>query len=151
MEAAENSRGSGQRDGELARRNMQVARHRNSLVPINRVPTELLMAIFDASLEAYSDRFESLEKIASVAWMWSSIVKQAPVLWAVLESSTCMERLLIFLKRAGDFSLKIEMHLDPSDRNLHLYREHPPPDTAAFLRWSCPNSLVGKRPKSSCS
>ncbi|KIO31997.1 hypothetical protein M407DRAFT_4723 [Tulasnella calospora MUT 4182] len=64
----------------------QLARERNSLVPINRLPTELLIAIFDASLETFSDRFEALHTIASVAWLWSSIVKRAPGLWAVLYS-----------------------------------------------------------------
>ncbi|KIO16056.1 hypothetical protein M407DRAFT_48920, partial [Tulasnella calospora MUT 4182] len=90
---------------------------RNSLVPIHRLPTELLIDIFYASLETNSNRFRGLKTIASVAWLWHNIVKWVPELWAVLESRTPAEHLPIFLRRAGNFPLRIKMHPDPPVRD----------------------------------
>ncbi|KAG9040371.1 hypothetical protein FS837_000730 [Tulasnella sp. UAMH 9824] len=53
--------------GGRGRRNIAKRRERNSLVPINRLPTELLIAGFQASLEACLDYFKGLKNIASVA------------------------------------------------------------------------------------
>lgn len=107
IEAYESSLASSKYDEDPAQRIIQSKRERNSLVPINQLPTELLIDIFGASIGKSSKRFEGLHTIASVAWLWNSIVKRAPQLWAVLDSHVSTALLPIILRRAGEFPLTI--------------------------------------------
>ncbi|KAG8910563.1 hypothetical protein FRC00_007991 [Tulasnella sp. 408] len=109
IEVYESSLDSSGYDEELAQRIIQTKRKRNLLIPINQLPTELLIDIFGASIGKSSKRFERLRTIASVAWLWNSIVKRAPGLWAVLDSHVSTELFPIILRRAGDFPLTITM------------------------------------------
>ncbi|KAG9042089.1 hypothetical protein FS837_011360 [Tulasnella sp. UAMH 9824] len=129
--AEANSLSSNPHDGESARLDIKISREKNSLVQINQFPTELLVAIFYASLEGFRDRFEGLKTIASVAWLWYSIVKESHWLWTVLDSRTPREHLPIFLQRAGHLPLNIKMHPELLSLNFDVDQEDSP--NTAFL------------------
>ncbi|KAG8897600.1 hypothetical protein FRC01_011252 [Tulasnella sp. 417] len=92
----------------LAHLTIQAKRERNSLLPINQLPTELLVDIFNSSLRTRSRRIYDLNAIASVAWRWNRIIKHTPMLWAVLDSTMPMKLVRTALQRAGDFPLTIK-------------------------------------------
>ncbi|KAG8892669.1 hypothetical protein FRC01_014013, partial [Tulasnella sp. 417] len=96
----------------LAHLTIQAKRERNSLLPINQLPTELLVDIFKSSLRARSRRIYDLNAIASVAWRWNRIIKHTPMLWAVLDSTVPMKFVRIALQHAGDFPLTIKARWD---------------------------------------
>ncbi|KAG9037821.1 hypothetical protein FS837_001391 [Tulasnella sp. UAMH 9824] len=98
---------------EVVQSTIQSTREKNSLVAVNRLPMELLITVFQDSLETPSDRFKGLKTIASVAWMWLNIVKGSPGLWAALDSRTPVALLPIFFKRAGVLPFTIRMHYPP--------------------------------------
>lgn len=87
---------------------------RNGLVPIFRLPEEVLVNIFHISLEShltcgitdppYLDR---LKKLASVCSSWLTLVRSTPSLWAVLEASCPITFLPVVLRNSKSSLLNI--------------------------------------------
>ncbi|KAG9020732.1 hypothetical protein FS837_007925, partial [Tulasnella sp. UAMH 9824] len=111
IEAMERLLASAQHDQDVARRIIGKKRDRNSLVPINQLPTELLVDIFWNSVLTDQWFFKYLTRISSVAWLWKTIIEHAPRLWATVDWSTHVTKKLlpIVVLRAGDFPLTVNM------------------------------------------
>lgn len=130
IEALESSLGLDQSDDHLAQRTIQMKRDRNSLVPINQLPAELLISIFQTLLfslsriHPYRNHLSQLKAISSVSWWWNTIIMDAAVLWAVVESRTPTDLLPVVLRRSRDCPLKITLHeFRNSKRDFELLLE----------------------------
>ncbi|KAG8952226.1 hypothetical protein FRC04_004933 [Tulasnella sp. 424] len=130
IEALESSLSLDQPDDHLAQRTIQTKRKRNSLVPINQLPVELLISIFQTLLfwthryYRYESHLSELKAISSVSWWWNTIIMDAAVLWAVIESSTPTDLLPVILRRSKDCPLEITLQeLNNRNRDHQLLLE----------------------------
>ncbi|KAG9044446.1 hypothetical protein FS837_008119 [Tulasnella sp. UAMH 9824] len=89
---------------------IQVKREKNPLLPINQLPTELLVDIFIATIGAGSRRIYNLKVLASVAWRWDTTIKHTPMLWATLDSRMPPKLVKIAIQRSGDLPLTIRAY-----------------------------------------
>lgn len=117
---------------------IQAKRERNALLPINQLPTELLVHIFSVSIGTRSRRIYDLKAIASVAWRWNRIIKHTPMLWAVLDSTFPIKLVHTALQRAGDLPLTIRacwgLESWSTDSDMETLRMRTPgEDGLAFL------------------
>lgn len=94
----------------------EPGKNTNSVPPIERLPPEILVAIFEESIYtpelAVSEipHFQKLHKLASVCVEWNRAVKGVPSLWAVLESNTPKEIVPRVLQRSGKCPLVIKCY-----------------------------------------
>ncbi|KAG8892956.1 hypothetical protein FRC01_013854, partial [Tulasnella sp. 417] len=115
---------------ELGSQIVAARRKRNLLLPIFRLPPELLMNIFHAALGShltcgitnppYLDRLKTL---ASVCSPWLALVRSTPSLWAVLESSCSITFLPILIRNSKSALLNIRSGWDLWT-HAHRNKEH---------------------------
>ncbi|KAG8914535.1 hypothetical protein FRC01_004022 [Tulasnella sp. 417] len=73
----------------LDRRIAGAGRQRNTLQPVNKLPPEVLSAIFHQVLAMVSifDHFTSLFNLAKVSARWRSVIDSTPSLWSYVSST----------------------------------------------------------------
>ncbi|KAG9046653.1 rRNA-processing protein bfr2 [Tulasnella sp. UAMH 9824] len=107
---------------ELGSQIVAARRKRNTLLPVFRLPPEVLVEIFHISLEShltcgitnppYLDR---LKKLASVCSSWLALLRSTPSLWAVLESSCPITFLPVVLRNSKSSLLNIRTEWEAYD------------------------------------
>ncbi|KAG8922662.1 hypothetical protein FRC01_013753 [Tulasnella sp. 417] len=86
----------------------------NLVLPINRIPTEILVTIFEESIYtpelslSLIPHVQKLHKLACVCLKWNRAVKETPSLWTVLESTTPRELVPHILQRSRQSPLVIK-------------------------------------------
>ncbi|KAG8940612.1 hypothetical protein FRC04_005177 [Tulasnella sp. 424] len=81
-------------------------RRRNTLLPIHRLPSELLSAILIKSVdENQVCRMESLQVLAQVAWQWWQTIKSDPQFWAHITPP--MGGVELQIRKAGILPLRL--------------------------------------------
>ncbi|KAG9020500.1 hypothetical protein FS837_008161 [Tulasnella sp. UAMH 9824] len=63
------------------KRVIRLRRQRNALLPINRLPPELLAAILLESIRNRRPRILALQELGQVTWRWWQIIKTNPQFW----------------------------------------------------------------------
>ncbi|KAG8949909.1 hypothetical protein FRC04_008212 [Tulasnella sp. 424] len=98
------------------RRIIAARRQRNNLLPISRLPPELLVNIFHVTLETHltcgitkPPYLNRLKALASVSSTWLALVRSTPSLWAVLESSCSLSFLPIVIRNSKSSLLNIRL------------------------------------------
>ncbi|KAG8922663.1 hypothetical protein FRC01_013754 [Tulasnella sp. 417] len=92
----------------------QLDKTTNSVSPINRLPTEILVTIFEESIYTPEldisevPHIQKLHKLACVCLKWSMTIKETPSLWTVLESTTPKYLIPHILQRSSQSSLVIK-------------------------------------------
>ncbi|KAG8851740.1 hypothetical protein FRB96_009105 [Tulasnella sp. 330] len=79
------------------------AKQRNSLLPISRLPTEVLIRIF----KDYTDSYRSPRSLTMVCTAWSRIVLDSPTLWSHVNSRSPPLAFLSSLSRSRDIPLDV--------------------------------------------
>lgn len=89
----------------------QLDENLNSIPPINQLPTEILITIFEESIYVPElsqwdiPHIQKLKYLASVCLWWNKIIKDTPHLWAVVESNVPNELVPIILRKSGQSTL----------------------------------------------
>lgn len=93
-------------------------RRRNNLLPINRLPSELLSAILIQSVNNdQPQRMKALQRLAQVAWQWWQTIKSDPKFWACITPP--LESVALQIRRAGILPLRLHWptYVDVKDQD----------------------------------
>ncbi|KAG8938568.1 hypothetical protein FRC04_008250 [Tulasnella sp. 424] len=83
-------------------------RRRNALLPIHRLPSELLSAILINSIrENQPDRTKALQSLARVAWQWWQTIKSDPQFWTHITPPN--ENAELQIRKAGILPLRLNL------------------------------------------
>ncbi|KAG9020510.1 hypothetical protein FS837_008147, partial [Tulasnella sp. UAMH 9824] len=85
---------------------IRLRRQRNALLPINRLPPELLAGILLESINNRRPRIWALQELAQVTWRWWQIIKADPQFWTYI--CPPLESVELQIRKAGILPL----HLD---------------------------------------
>ncbi|KAG8988703.1 rRNA-processing protein bfr2, partial [Tulasnella sp. 427] len=94
--------------GEFASKIQEARRQRNALLPISRLPRELLARIFYIYCDTYS-RLNELKTLASVCSSWSTLVRSTPALWSILESNCPLDLLPTVIRNSRSSPLTVRV------------------------------------------
>ncbi|KAG8904527.1 hypothetical protein FRB99_001610 [Tulasnella sp. 403] len=104
-------------EAHLQSRISQVKKRRNSLSIIHRLPIEILIEIFrsathnlsviDSNQDDPTGYYQALGALSAVCTFWSSIIDQAPKLWAVVSDNLDPRLLHKVINRSGDHPLSL--------------------------------------------
>ncbi|KAG8926260.1 hypothetical protein FRC01_009153 [Tulasnella sp. 417] len=88
-------------------------RQRNALLPILKLPEELLRLIFHLALLNSSGRrrrnyLRRISTLRAVSWVWRDLIDRTPLFWTQISSSDHPD----FVSNAFDKSLKLPLHLN---------------------------------------
>ncbi|KAG8905526.1 hypothetical protein FRC00_013206 [Tulasnella sp. 408] len=88
----------------------RLRRQRNALLPINRLPPELLAGILLESVNNRRPRIWALQELAQVTWRWWQIVKAEPQFWTyICPPLECVE---LQIRKAGVLPLHLDWTAD---------------------------------------
>ncbi|KAG8990294.1 hypothetical protein FRB90_001829 [Tulasnella sp. 427] len=88
-------------------------RRRNALLPISRIPKELLANILCIALDISPfprfkpEHVRQLQNLASVCSAWLDLVRSTPTLWSVLESNSSLDLLHTVIRKSKSGPLHI--------------------------------------------
>lgn len=85
--------------GEIRARTTRLNSLRNNLVPIHRLPVELLIQIFLRTFNSLHWKIETNRHLASVSKRWWQIVSSSPLLWPKISASRGVPRATLVLKK----------------------------------------------------
>ncbi|KAG8975970.1 hypothetical protein FRB90_009374, partial [Tulasnella sp. 427] len=100
----------------LAHRMASLGRQHNSLLPINKLPTELVAQILSLAIFSHTWRISTLSTLASVCVRWWRIIINTPSFWAVARMG---EKPDLAAKKSKDRSLVVEI-VDGSHRHWEM-------------------------------
>ncbi|KAG8929257.1 hypothetical protein FRC02_005814 [Tulasnella sp. 418] len=96
-------------NGDVRQRLASLRRHRNQLVPINRLPTEILSAILLGTLEEthHEDKMKCTRFMASVSFRWRSIILETSQFWTYINNLSSTVQIEMALERSKQAPLRI--------------------------------------------
>lgn len=84
------------------------ARHYNSILPINRLPNELLIRIFPQCGYAEEKKYYGrLASLSEVCWSWAAVVQDTPSLWAYVYCCNPHQAVVKALEKSGSCALEV--------------------------------------------
>ncbi|KAG8940613.1 hypothetical protein FRC04_005178 [Tulasnella sp. 424] len=97
-------------------------RRRNNLLPINRLPSELLSAILIQSVnDDQPQRMKALQKLAQVAWQWWQTIKSDPHFWTCITPP--LESVALQIRRAGILPLRLHWPADVAVKGQDAFKD----------------------------
>ncbi|KAG8958320.1 hypothetical protein FRC03_009254 [Tulasnella sp. 419] len=91
----------------------QILRRRNLLLPINRLPPELLAIIFRFVQDSEEDDEEAIwavMRLTQVCVSWDSIATSIPHLWTIIDTSFPLTLMESTISRSRDMPLRVNLH-----------------------------------------
>ncbi|KIO32519.1 hypothetical protein M407DRAFT_18572 [Tulasnella calospora MUT 4182] len=95
-----------------------LKRHRNTLAPIHKLPTELLSCILLLSIDRRSYNLSALQKLGRVCKAWHKIVGNTPDFWTRIDFNAPPHVLRLFLQKSKNIGLAIECSMSSNDSVL---------------------------------
>ncbi|KAG8941401.1 hypothetical protein FRC04_004194 [Tulasnella sp. 424] len=96
-------------------------RQRNTLIPINELPSEVLSAILIKCVnDDQPHRTKSLQMLAQVAWQWWQTIKSDPHFWT--DITPPMEGVELQIRRAGILPLRLDWPDDVGYTNPDAFK-----------------------------
>ncbi|KIO20753.1 hypothetical protein M407DRAFT_29602 [Tulasnella calospora MUT 4182] len=88
----------------------KARQHQNALQPVNKLPAEVLSAIFHQFLATFpiSDHFKFLFIVAEVSVYWKSVVDSTPSLWSFVSSNYTKVQVDRALQNSGRAPISVE-------------------------------------------
>ncbi|KAG8958284.1 hypothetical protein FRC03_009282 [Tulasnella sp. 419] len=92
-----------------------MLRHRNTLLPIYKLPNEILSFIFQlvqATETSIERKFWVIQDLAGVSSRWFSVIYTTPSLWSVITSKRSPSQMKTIIQRSKGTGLKIHINED---------------------------------------
>ncbi|KAG9017067.1 hypothetical protein FRB90_001892 [Tulasnella sp. 427] len=105
---------------------LELRRRHNSLLPIHRLPLEILSAIVEFALSSiHADyRLQRLLQISSVCFTWRTVAIATPSLWSTISSRNTTNTITLALERSKDAPLSAWFIVGDYSTNLDGYSEY---------------------------
>ncbi|KAG8922827.1 hypothetical protein FRC01_013565 [Tulasnella sp. 417] len=104
---------------QLSEYSVKLNRRRNSLLPIYRLPVELLIDIFLRVIDLIDWDMEQNRNIASVCKAWYDIIIQSPQFWHRINVSHDIETIKRIMRRNADGPFSIQFDKDSIGESKH--------------------------------
>lgn len=121
---------------------LELARTRNTLIPINSLPPETVSQILLQAIPEEAEDMTWHRKLAKVQRHWRDIIRSNPSFWTVLRSNMSSEEIEFKLRKSGNVPLSLGMEA-PGRREVARFMELVSPHG---LRWSTFSFHWGRRP-----
>ncbi|KIO25988.1 hypothetical protein M407DRAFT_24739 [Tulasnella calospora MUT 4182] len=100
-------------DSSVHRDVVKHVRHRNALLPIGKLPAELLQIVFSNCLFSSSGRRKShfvsrLTTLRAVSWSWQDFIGRTPSFWAHVSSEDHMDFVSVAFERSGQVPIHLK-------------------------------------------